>query len=81
MASEENDVLDLEKANRKVWLVKVPNSIARIWRPLCEQSMNPENVDLEEDLPQLGKVQVQVSNASVSTLGALLLILSVYMSS
>ncbi|KAF5833971.1 transcription initiation factor IIF, beta subunit [Dunaliella salina] len=60
----EDSTLDLEKLHRKVWLVKVPNAIARVWRPICEQSMNPANMDIEEDLPQLGKVQVQVSNAT-----------------
>ena len=77
--------LDLEKQNKKIWLVKVvglwrvelqsrsrlvqalkrhlwlveqvPNAVARVWRPLCEQAMNSTNLEEDSSNMELGKVQ------------------------
>mmetsp|Transcript_1001 Transcript_1001/g.1609 ORF Transcript_1001/g.1609 Transcript_1001/m.1609 type:complete len:274 (+) Transcript_1001:70-891(+) len=51
--------LDLSRLGKKIWLVKVPNTVAAAWTPLCQQALAPSN--LEEDAPsiQLGTIRVQ----------------------
>eukprot|EP00798_Chlamydomonas_sp_ICE-L_P010038 gene10038-7929_t len=48
------DPIDLQKIDKKVWLVKIPNAIAEQWRPIIERSLNNSNLD--EDLDQAGEL-------------------------
>lgn len=37
---------------------QVPNSVAQAWRPLCEQAMNPDNLEDDDSHVQLGTLRV-----------------------
>mmetsp|Transcript_26857 Transcript_26857/g.58602 ORF Transcript_26857/g.58602 Transcript_26857/m.58602 type:complete len:282 (-) Transcript_26857:6-851(-) len=52
------DFLDVSKIDKKVWIVKVPNAVAQIWRPLCEKAMTNSNIDEDDNATELGVVNV-----------------------
>uniref|UniRef100_A0A7S0X1A5 Transcription initiation factor IIF subunit beta n=1 Tax=Chlamydomonas leiostraca TaxID=1034604 RepID=A0A7S0X1A5_9CHLO len=58
------ELLDVSKLNKKIWLVKVPASVAAAWRPLCEAAMNPPqgggDIDEDDDAAHaLGTVRIE----------------------
>ncbi|GAX74532.1 hypothetical protein CEUSTIGMA_g1981.t1 [Chlamydomonas eustigma] len=42
-------LLNVSGIDKKIWLVKVPTSVAQVWRPLCEQSMRSTAIDEDDD--------------------------------
>ncbi|KAJ9534540.1 hypothetical protein QJQ45_022108 [Haematococcus lacustris] len=69
------DLLDVRGAGKKIWLVKVardclnetakgvPQSVAQVWRPLCELALNPANFDEDAPNVQLGSLQIGAVSA------------------
>ena len=60
--------LDAARSERKVWLVKVPPSVAAVWRPLCLQALQ-STVD-ENDVgghTELGTIDITAAAAATSS--------------
>lgn len=64
MQNPDLDPISTEYAGRKIWLVKVPQFVAKEWRAACEKAMN---VDGEDVGPVLGSIKITPAIPGKST--------------
>ena len=65
--ADEEVELALKHAGRKIWLLKVPQFVAKEWRKACEVSETPGNAG-EEQNPVLGTLTIESGGSSAITL-------------
>jgi hypothetical protein len=64
--SLDSQQLDTSRCDRKVWLVKVPPSVAAVWRPLCLQALQSSVDENDESHNKLGVISITAASSSNS---------------